>query len=204
MLKITRPRQTQRGQMHTDKWHLLYRVSPMTEITVRALGPSDWQIYRDVRLASLRDAPEAFASTASAEEAEPEQTWHDRMARATRIVAEQDGRPVGVASVGDDDNGVEGSAEVFGVWVAPELRGTGLATQLIGEAASAASSRGRTQLAYWVGTDNARAVAFASGIGFRPGDARRKMRGGNDDEDEILMVLALGNNRGEPTVTRTF
>ena len=56
---------------------------------------------------------------------------------------------------------------------------------------------GRSHLAYWVGTDNGRAVAFASGFGFRPTDTRRPMRvaGEEDGEEEIAMVLPLGEDR---------
>lgn len=175
----------------------------MTEITVRALGPADWQTYRQVRLAALRSDPDAFASTVAEEEELPEQEWQDRMERSVRIVAEREGTPVGVASVGPGENGNSYAAQVFGLWVLPALRGTGVATQLVSEAAATAADQGKTQLVYWVGTDNPRAVAFASGFGFRPGDSRRKMRE-NDDEEEILMVLALGNNRGEPSLRRGY
>jgi hypothetical protein len=59
-----------------------------------------------------------------------------------------------------------------------------------------------------VGTDNGRAVAFASGIGFRPTDFRRPMRVGTtngaapDDDlpEEIAMVLPLGEDRRRPDV----
>ena len=51
--------------------------------------------------------------------------------------------------------------------------------------------------ATWVSTDNGRAVAFASGLGFRPTDSRRPMRGSNrDGEEEIAMILPLGADRG--------
>ena len=33
-------------------------------VSVRATGSGDWELVRDVRLAALRDAPDAFASQA--------------------------------------------------------------------------------------------------------------------------------------------
>jgi hypothetical protein len=80
-----------------------------------------------------------------------------------------------------------------------------VATKLVEASAERARRDGRTHVAYWVGTDNGRAVAFASGIGFRPTDSRRPMRvvpgnGESDDEEEIAMVLPLGEDRGRPEV----
>ena len=45
-------------------------------------------------------------------------------------------------------------------------------------------------------------MAFASGFGFRPTDSRRPMRvrGGVTEEEEIAMVLPLGDDRGLPNL----
>jgi GNAT superfamily N-acetyltransferase len=86
--------------------------------------------------------------------------------------------------------------------VVPAARGTGVATQLVQAGADTARREGRSHLAYWVGSDNGRAVAFASGCGFRPTDSRRPMRVVSDDDgdEEVAMVLALGQDRGVPTL----
>lgn len=178
----------------------------MSDITVRALGEDEWEQYRSVRLNALEESPEAFVATADEERAFDEDFWRNRMRRSQRLLAEQDGAPVGVASVGqatregEKDNAKV--AELFGLWVAPAARGTGVATQLVQAGADAARQQGRSHLAYWVGADNGRAVAFASGFGFRPTDSRRPMRvkASDDDEDEVAMVLPLGEDRGVPNL----
>jgi ribosomal protein S18 acetylase RimI-like enzyme len=165
----------------------------MTEITVRALSEDDWETYRSVRLAALRESPEAFVATVEEEEAFDEDYWRTRMNRSARLVAEREGKAVGVVSVGMA-NAEEGNAgELFGLWVRPEARGSGVATRLVKDGASIAAKRGNTHLVYWVGTENGRAVAFASGIGFRPTDYRRPMGvvSEEDGEEEIAMVLPL-------------
>ena len=73
----------------------------MTDITVRALGVDDWEQYRSVRLTALHDSPEAFVATHDEEQAEPEEFWRARMERSTRLLAERDGRPVGIVHVHD-------------------------------------------------------------------------------------------------------
>lgn len=171
----------------------------MSEITVRPLGEDEWQDYRAVRLEALRESPEAFAATVDEEEAFDEASWRERMKRSARLIAEQDGQAVGVVSVGTaaTDDGAH-AGELFGLWVKPELRGTGVATKLVTSGAVVARRRGESHLYYWVGTDNGPAVAFASGMGFRPTDERRPMGVASEDDgdEEIAMVLPLGHDPG--------
>lgn len=169
----------------------------MGEITVRALDEGDWELYRSVRLRALEESPEAFVATHGSEAAEPDDFWTTRMARSRRLLAERGGESVGIASVGSvkDD---EHAAQLFGLWVDPALRGSGVATALVRAGAEVAREQGKRHLLYWVGTDNGRAVAFASGFGFRPTSDRRPMRVQNEDdgEEEIAMDLPLSEHLG--------
>lgn len=170
------------------------------ELTVRALSEAEWSEFKTVRLAALADAPEAFAATAEEEEAFDEDYWRARMRRSVRFVAERGEAPLGVVSLGDGKAEDHSVGEIFGLWVRPEARGTGVATALVRAGARRARQDGRSFVAYWVGTDNGPGVAFASGMGFRPTDFRRPMRvqsGDNDDNEEAAMVLPLGDDRGQ-------
>ena len=165
-------------------------------------GEDDWEEYRSVRLAALRESPEAFVATLDEEEAFDEDFWRDRMRRSA-AAGRRAGRPArsaSSASVSADDGRRRAKvAELFGLWVRPEARGTGVATAARpGRRRRGPASDGARHLAYWVGTDNGRAVAFASGFGFRPTDSRRPMRvvSEEDGEEEIAMVLPLGDDRG--------
>ena len=169
-------------------------------ITVRRLGEADWQEFRRVRLYALEESPEAFSATRAEEEASDDASWLERVRRSPRFLAERGGTVVGMASLGryevaegESDN----SGEIYGLWVTPALRGTGVATALVNAASRQAGDDGRSHIVYWVSTSNGRAVAFASGLGFRPTDSRRPMRGvGHADEEEIAMTLPLGLDRG--------
>jgi len=169
----------------------------MSDISVRPLGEEDWQQYRETRLTALRESPEAFAATVQEEEAFDEDFWRVRMKRSARLLAERETSPLGVVSVGRSSDDNPKTSELFGLWVSPEARGSGVASALVRAGANLAREQGQTQLTYWVGSDNGRAVAFASGFGFRPTANRRPMRvKSEDDEDEVAMVLALGGDRG--------
>lgn len=177
----------------------------MTEIDVRVLDEDEWQAYRDVRLRALRESPEAFAASVDEEEQLPEELWRERMARSRRLLAEEGSDVIGVESLGTTHRTqITGAGELFGLWVQADRRGAGVARRLLEKAATVAREEGLKQLLYWVGTDNGRAVAFASSFGFRPTDSRRPMRlQGVDAEDaeseEMMMVYPLADAAGVPT-----
>jgi len=171
---------------------------PMSEINVRALSEEDWEQFRAIRLTALRDSPQAFVATAAQEAALDEQAWRQRMRRARRLVAECDGSQVGVVSLGQGDPEHSCTGELFGLWVAPQGRGAGVAWKLVEAGAAQALADGHKNLGYWVGTNNGPAVAFASSFGFRPTGTRRPMRVTNetDGAEEMVMVLPLGRDPG--------
>lgn len=163
-----------------------------SQISIRALDEGEWETYRSVRLAALKESPEAFVATYADESRQDEQFWRDRMQRASRLLAERDGEPEGIVGVRQYSEDPE-IGEIFGLWVRPESRGSGVARRLVEASAAQAKSDGRTQVYYWVGTENGRAVAFASSFGFRPTSRRRPMRMANevDGEQEAALVLPL-------------
>ncbi len=174
----------------------------MTEIRVRRLAEADWDEYRQTRLRALKESPEAFVASSEEETDYPEERWRDRMRRSQRLLAEREGQAMGVASVGSEYTVDESVGELFGLWVSPEARGSGVARRLLEAAAKTARESEMKHLVYWVGTDNGRAVAFASSFGFRPTDNRRPMtiRGAEveeEDAEEMAMVLPLSTSPGD-------
>lgn len=166
----------------------------MSEISIRVLGEDEWEQYKEFRLRALKESPEAFVADHATEAEYDEKFWRTRMRRSLRLLAERDSEPVGILSLRANTDLYENAAEIFGLFVPTELRGSGVAAGLVQAAARRAHENGHTQLVYWVGTDNGRAVAFASSYGFRPTGYRRPMahQGGEDDGDqEAAMVLAL-------------
>ena len=117
------------------------------------------------------------------------------MNRSDRMICYSGDDPVGIASVRMNEALFENAAELFSLWISPSLRGEGLAAKLVVAASELAEKKGASQLVYWVGTDNARAVAFASSYGFRPTEHRREPRTesarSEGIEEELAMVLAL-------------
>ncbi len=172
----------------------------MADVKFRLLDEDQWQLYREVRLAALEDAPEAFVARLEDEADRDEKFWRERMSRASRIVAEREDVPVGLVGLGRLDEDPE-AGEVFGLWTAPAVRGQRVARGLVSMAARKSIDDGCRQLYFWVVSDNASAIGFASSFGFRPTSKRRPVRvvGGSaeQDADEVAMVLSLAS---DPTV----
>jgi ribosomal protein S18 acetylase RimI-like enzyme len=165
----------------------------MTDVTVRVLEEDEWEVYRRLRLAALEHDPESFVAALSDEQEYPEERWRDRIRRSRRLVATRDGDDIAVASVGqarDEDGIIDEVAELFGMWVVPAARGTGVAWELVTAAADRARRDGHRHLRLWVSTDNGRAIGFYSSYGFRPADERRPMTTDHNVE-EVAMTLPL-------------
>jgi ribosomal protein S18 acetylase RimI-like enzyme len=177
---------------------MVYQLA-MVATTVRVLSEADWQEYRAIRLTALQEAPDAFASTYREESQLDEPTWRSAMVRAHRLLALRGTNPVGVVSVGPVAD-EEGAADVFGLWVAPEVRNTGVAWQLVEAAAQQAVHDGATRLYYWVSTENGRAVAFATNFGFRVTSQRRTARVSHSEfgDQEVAFALSLASDAGVP------
>ena len=164
----------------------------MAEISVRVLGESEWSLYREIRLQALAQSPSAFTASLADEADRGESFWRDRMTRSYRLLAERGQIPQGIVSLGvyEED---PSAAEVFGLYVVPEARATGVSWRLVEAAAALATQNGYAQLYYWVGTDNGRAIGFANNFGFRLSGYRRPSRASDLElgEQEVALVLSL-------------
>ena len=126
------------------------------------LDADGWRDFRDVRLASLADAPGAFGSRHADWVDAPEERWRSRLTDVPlTVVARTETGLVGVVSgVPSDDH-----VELISMWVAPEHRGTGLARRLIAAVVEWAGAQGRDTV-LMVRDDNARAIAAYERAGF--------------------------------------
>ncbi len=134
---------------------------------IERLGPQDWRRAREVRVRALRDAPDAFGSTVEGETAQPPERWRDHVAKpgAATWVATVDGADVGMI-VGDRYE--DGAAGLFGMWVAPEVRGTGVADRLVDAHVTWARAQGHARILLDVGDENVAAVRLYERKGFLP------------------------------------
>lgn len=131
---------------------------------VRRFSPDDWEQARAARLASIRDGfgedSDFYREQAAMEAA----AWRVVLTEHVRFGAFDGDRPLGTACwrAGDDGDGL-----LYGMWVHPDARGTGVADALVDAVAATAAEQGSVTLTLKVEPGNARALAFYRRAGFR-------------------------------------
>ncbi len=93
--------------------------------TLRRLDPDDWEVFREIRLASLADSPDAFGSSLEREQAFVEEDWRRRVSGPVYVV--EDPAPVSVGGIFDND----GIGQIWGMWTDPAHRGRGHARRIL-------------------------------------------------------------------------
>jgi GNAT superfamily N-acetyltransferase len=159
---------------------------------IERLDEDDWATFREVRLTSLLEEPDAFGSTYGEESSQTERSWRDWAAGRWRggtaavfLARHGDGRPVGTATVAEFD-AEPGIAHVYAMWVAPDARRAGVGRALIDAATAWARGRGCHRLVLSVTETNLAARSFYAAVGFAETGERTPLRDGSD-----LQVLRM-------------
>lgn len=140
-------------------------------IQVRRITSDDAALLREIRLAALADSPYAFASTHEQEAARPIEEWERRTNAAaagvdqTVVFGLVDDEVVGMAG-GFRPDPESGDRQLFGLWVAPSGRGTGIGEALVEAIAEWSTVVGARRLILWVTETNLSAVQLYERLGF--------------------------------------
>jgi RimJ/RimL family protein N-acetyltransferase len=172
------------------------------DIQIRQLTPADAALYRSIRLAGLKDSPEAFGSTFEAEIVKPLAWFFDRLS-TSRVFGAIRGREIlGVAGFAIRDGTKEAhKGLLWGMYVRPEARGTGVARRLVEAVIDFARSRVELiQLSVVVGNEPARRLYARLGF-VEYGIERNSLKHGGRYYDEILMAKDLTGPSDHDTVS---
>ncbi|HEY8633732.1 MAG TPA: GNAT family N-acetyltransferase [Candidatus Dormibacteraeota bacterium] len=133
-------------------------------MSIRRLGPEDWQQFRKVRLAALQEAPYAFGSTFELEVAADEDSWRRRIVDWARFIAEVEGEVAGTVGAGAGEFAL--TVALTALWVDPRFRSRGIGGALVGSVVDWAASEGCTQVLLWVTEMNKAAERLYEHHGF--------------------------------------
>jgi ribosomal protein S18 acetylase RimI-like enzyme len=151
----------------------------------------DWESHRDIRLEMLEDAPDAFWYTYADEAVYDEADWRERIEGAWLVQARDADGVVGSAGLGSHWEPERATtATLFGLYVAPRVRGRGVGEALIQAVLDEARQLGKTEVVLEVGNHNEGAIALYERCGFvRTGATQAHPR--RDDIRELEMVHRL-------------
>lgn len=155
---------------------------------IRRIQIGEADLFRQVRLAALQEAPYAFASTYESALRRSAESWREQADstaqgsdRATFFVF-SDEAPIGIAALYRLQNQAD-VGELLQVWIAPEYRGKRAAWSLMDTLFKwAGDHRFRTIIAR-VARENIRAVRFYRNYGFAQTD-----EGATDDPDSLVLL----------------
>jgi GNAT superfamily N-acetyltransferase len=162
----------------------------LAELVIRRLRAADWATFRTVRLAALRDAPEAFGSTARDAEQLDEAEWRRRVQGRALFLAQVARQHAGLAAgiAGDHPE----DAELISMWVAPAWRGQGVGDRLVEAVLAWAAAERFATVHLWVADGNARAERLYVRHGFVSTGREQPMGGARSGRLEFEMRRVVG------------
>jgi ribosomal protein S18 acetylase RimI-like enzyme len=164
---------------------------------IRPIQADEWAAYRGIRLRALQDSPNAFGSTFEAEATRSDDQWASRLrllevsGRDHAMFAEASNGPCGLAWCKiSAENPI--LANLYQMWVAPEMRGRGVGRALLSECLTWAASTGVRRVQLGVTASDSPAWRLYTSQGFRPVGALEPLREGSPVKAQT-MECSLGN-----------
>ncbi|MFL9934731.1 GNAT family N-acetyltransferase [Paraburkholderia sp. RL18-103-BIB-C] len=161
-------------------------------LTVRRIAADQGAVFRELRTASLREAPYAFGATLedalSADVASFNATAADRAVSVSvsTFILYTEGHPAGLIEAHFEDTAAR-RAFVCELWVAPAVRHLRGGELLVDTASSWLAGEGATEIYAWVADANRNAMRFYEALGFnQTGEHRRVARA--PEQIESLLV----------------
>lgn len=158
----------------------------MSDLRTQQVTPEQWQVWRDLRLRSLREEPGAFGSTHDREARFDEQTWRSRVdgTAGPAVVAYAGEVPVGMGAGWLYE---PGRVMVVAMWTDPAWRGNGVGGLVLEHVVGWAREHGlRPDL--WVADANPAARRLYERRGFRPDGLSEPLREGSAQTKTHLVL----------------
>ncbi|MEM5345161.1 GNAT family N-acetyltransferase [Paraburkholderia azotifigens] len=161
-------------------------------LTVRRIAADQGAVFRELRTASLREAPYAFGETleealsADASTFEETAARHASAAASTSFILYTEGHPAGLIGACFEDAPPH-RAFVSELWVAPAVRHLRGGELLVNTASEWLAASGAAEIYAWIADENRNAMRFYERLGFGPtGEHERIPRA--PDQFQTLLV----------------
>jgi Acetyltransferases, including N-acetylases of ribosomal proteins len=168
-------------------------------IEIRQLTEADADavLYRDIRLEALRANPEAFGSTFEIEDAQHLSWFSARLVSSILLGAFRDMKLVAIAGFAIQQGQKRAhKGEIWGMYVRPDARRTGIGRRLI-EAIVGLARHRVEQIQLTVVRDNEQARRLYASLGFLEyGIEKNALKQDGRYYDEVLMAKDLSQETG--------
>ncbi|KKJ76021.1 hypothetical protein WH95_14710 [Kiloniella litopenaei] len=159
----------------------------------KRISSDDAALYRELRLEGLKNTPEAFGASYSDESTKAPSHYRELLTNNEVFGAYTNkGIIVGIAGLAiPRKEKLKHKGMLWGIYIKPEMRGNGLAKQLISQIIEIAKHR-TEELLLTVVTSNTSAIKLYKKLGFiEYGCEPRAIKVGDCYYDELLMRLPL-------------
>ena len=174
------------------------KTHPETKTKVLTLPVSAWKEYKELRLAALKNEPQAFASSYERESAYPNEEWQRRLKDAAEgkrhtFLAELDEKLVGMVAGGRDFKDTNSNvAYIWGLYVDATVRGKGIGKLLMSKVLEElGKDRGIQTIRLEVNAEQESAVKLYENLGFMKTRAFLHRMGDGLEHQEIEMEKRL-------------
>ncbi|MEI8126238.1 MAG: GNAT family N-acetyltransferase [Actinomycetota bacterium] len=153
------------------------RVWKTRQMLIVRPSVDEWEIAREIRLASLLNTPLAYGTTHSQALRTSEAEWRRRIAdpRSALFVVMAGDSPIATASGGEHELHPH-ARWLYGMYCDPRYRGSEVATSLVRAVSSWVRSQGVSDFGLHVNEALPRAVSFYRRLGFLPTGASEALR----------------------------
>jgi len=160
-------------------------------VLVRETVMADWPTLRDIRLAALQDAPEAFSSTYADQVRFGPEQWQQRIARGGTFLAfVPEAIAAGPAGMACGYPRAPSLVELISMFVRPQARGHGAGEALIDAVLGWARAREAASVHLWVIETNGAARGLYERCGFTA-TGERQPGASRPGPDEVGMTRPL-------------
>lgn len=152
---------------------------------VRKFISDEWAVYKDLRLRSLSDSPDAFGKTFAEEQKRSDDEWSNRLLSGVQsdvdipLIAEVNGQPVGLAWGRIEEHRPD-TANLYQMWVAPNYRSKGIGGLLLENVIAWAEFKNVSYLELGVKFRESPALRLYKRYGFLPAGKPEKSRPSSD------------------------
>ncbi len=159
-------------------------------LEIQRLSINEGERLRQLRLASLEDAPDAFSSTFQEAVTLPRDSWLQQLQVLPTFVAVLKGVDSGMVCSSPHPENAH-VAYLISMWVAPNARGQGVGDALLDAVIDWARSSSYTQLLLDVSNDNSFAITLYKRKGFKPTGMTSCLPPPREHIPELEMALDL-------------